>query len=122
MKANSIKIIVLSIPFCFCSITYAEKVLTPNAVEPQDSSKIDGNDRISDIGITAKIKGLYISKKLFDGKDISVTDVKVDTSDGVVHLSGTVDNQEQANNAVKYAKSVEGVKKVVSSLRVKSAK
>lgn len=46
-------------------------------------------------------------------------DIQVATTDGVVTLSGAVDTQIQADNAVKMAKSVAGVKDVKSSLMIK---
>lgn len=76
---------------------------------------------MSDITITAKVKAMYVKEKLFGDKDISVMGVSVETVNGVVFLTGAVENQMEADNAVKYAKSVEGVKSVDSKLEVKPA-
>ncbi len=75
---------------------------------------------MSDTAITAKVKGMYVREKLFGDKDISVMGVNVETTNGVVYLTGTVENQLQADNAVKLAKSIHGVKKVESKLEVKA--
>ncbi len=75
---------------------------------------------MNDAYITAKIKGQFIQAKIFSDKDVAVTLVSVETNDGVVHLSGTVDNEKQINNAIKLAESIKGVKKVESRLTVKS--
>lgn len=72
---------------------------------------------LADTSITAKIKGLFIRGKLM-GREIAPIGVHVETNNGVVYLSGTVDNQEQADNAVQLAKSVNGVKKVLSRIEV----
>ncbi len=75
---------------------------------------------MSDVAITAKVKGIYMKEKLFGENDIAVTGVSVDTTNGVVYLTGTVDNESQIHNAIKLAKSIHGVKKVESKLTVKA--
>lgn len=77
---------------------------------------------MQDTAITAKIKGIYIREKLFSDKDISMTGVNVETTNGVVYLTGTVKTQAEVNNAIKLAKSIDGVKKVESKLDVMPAK
>ncbi|EHW1808742.1 molecular chaperone OsmY [Salmonella enterica subsp. enterica serovar Typhimurium] len=44
--------------------------------------------------------------------------VKVETTDGVVQLSGTVETQEQSDRAESIAKAVDGVKSVKNDLKV----
>lgn len=73
---------------------------------------------LDDAVITAKVKGKFIQEKLFKDKKVAVITVSVETTNGVVHLSGTVDNQAEANNAVTIAKSVKGVKSVKSTIKV----
>lgn len=75
----------------------------------------------ADTAITAKVKGTFIREKLFGDKDVSAMGVSVETTNGIVHLSGTVDNRTQADNAIKLARSVSGVKKVESTIEVKPA-
>lgn len=90
-------------------------VKTPNL------SVTESKHTMADTAITAKIKAKYVREKLFRDKDISVMGVEVETTNGIVYLAGTVDTQEEADNAVKYAKTVHGVKKVESKLEVKPA-
>lgn len=85
------------------------KLVVPNSPQP-----------LTDTVITAKIKGLYIKEKVFGDKPISVTGVKVETQNGVVTLSGNVDNIKQKHEAIKLAKSVKGVTKVESKLQLAS--
>ncbi len=73
---------------------------------------------VDDSMITAKIKGKYLQKKLFADKDVAAFTITVETTDGIVTLSGKADNQEQINNAIKIAKSVHGVKQVKSDVIV----
>lgn len=74
---------------------------------------------MADTAITAKVKGAYVREKIFGDKDISVMGVNVETTNGIVYLTGTVETKSQADNAVKLAKSIHGVKKVESKLDVK---
>lgn len=76
-------------------------------------------ETVSDTGITTKVKAAFINEKLFGEKEISATGIKVVTNNGVVELSGTTDSQEKADNAVKIAKTISGVKDVKSSIVVK---
>ncbi len=75
-------------------------------------------DAASNTRITAAVKA-----KLSAGLGISALgDVSVDTTDGLVTLSGTVSSKEEISKAVKIAADTEGVRKVISTLQVKSAK
>lgn len=90
-------------------------------VKDVDSSNLnvkESDKPLKDDIITAKIKGLYIQQKLFGDKDVAAMGIKVETNDGVVTLSGSADNQVQADNAVSIAKSVAGVKEVKSNIKV----
>jgi hyperosmotically inducible protein len=71
----------------------------------------------TDLVITAKVKGTFIREKLFDDKDLS-SQVKVETKNGVVYLSGTAGTAAQAQNAIKLTQSVSGVTRVESSIKV----
>lgn len=73
---------------------------------------------ISDIAITAKVKGIYIREKLFGNADVPAMNVHVETNNNIVYLSGNVASEQQAINAEKLAKLVKGVKKVESRLEI----
>ena len=73
---------------------------------------------LSDSAITAKVKGTFVREKLFGNKDINVMNVNVETTNGVVYLTGKVNTQEEADNAIKLAESIKGVSKVESKLEV----
>jgi osmotically-inducible protein OsmY len=63
--------------------------------------------RSHDAFITSKVKARFVNEGRFQADH-----VKVVTEDGVVYLLGLVD-REEAQNAVKIAKSTSGVRKVV---------
>ncbi len=88
-----------------------------------DTSKLKVEESahpFDDTVITAKVKGLFIKDKLFGDQPISVTTIKVETTNGVVYLTGTVETAAQATTAVNLAKSVSGVSSVDSKIMVNS--
>jgi hyperosmotically inducible protein len=73
----------------------------------------DTKEAISDARVTSEVKLKY-------GADdtVKALNIDVDTDDGVVTLRGTVNSKAELNQAVKLAKSVDGVKKVISELEI----
>jgi osmotically-inducible protein OsmY len=75
-------------------------------------------DATTNARITAAVKA-----KLSTGMGLSaLADISVDTTEGLVTLSGTVSSKEEINKAAKIAAETEGVHKVISTLQVKPAK
>ncbi len=74
-------------------------------------------DTASNARITATIKA-----KLFTEPGVSAMHINVDTTDGLVTLSGTAASHEEVAKAVRLALETDGVRKVVSTLQVKAAK
>ncbi|HBT03310.1 MAG TPA: hypothetical protein DEA54_00650 [Thermodesulfobacterium commune] len=70
--------------------------------------------QIDDAKITAKIK-----MKLIEDKDLKAFSIDVDTVNGVVTLTGVVENEYQRSKAVAIAKSVPGVKTIINNLQIK---
>lgn len=71
-------------------------------------------DKIDDATITAKVKTALIAEP-----DLEALKIDVDTADGVVTLSGTVDSPTKVNRAVQLAEAVQGVRSVANRLTVK---
>lgn len=72
------------------------------------------SQRISDTWITTKVKSAFATTQ-----GVGVTDISVDTNDGVVMLSGKVKSSAEITRAVDTARSVRGVKAVeAAKLRV----
>ncbi|WP_052452039.1 BON domain-containing protein [Noviherbaspirillum autotrophicum] len=84
------------------------------ACAPTQTSRSSGQ-ALDDASITARVK-TEIAQSESVGQAMKVN---VDTYRGVVSLSGFVDNQKQASDAVKAAKQVAGVEKVINNLEVK---
>ncbi len=73
---------------------------------------------ISDAAANARITGAIKAKLLSDSTTDGMS-IDVDTTDGVVTLSGKVSSHEQIARAMSLAMETEGVQKVVSTLQVK---
>lgn len=70
-------------------------------------------DATADARVTAAIKG-----KLLTHRELSAMNISVNTTAGVVTLSGAVDSQEEIGQAVVLAMETEGVREVISTLQV----
>ena len=69
---------------------------------------------IDDATITTKVKAALMSDS-----QLKATQVSVETNQGVVQLSGAVQNKNQETEAVRAANKVDGVKSVKDLLTVK---
>ena len=72
-------------------------------------------DATADARITAAIKA-----KLLANRDLSGLSISVNTTDGVVTLSGAVPSIDAISKAMVVALDTDGVKQVISALQVKS--
>jgi hyperosmotically inducible periplasmic protein len=70
-------------------------------------------ERASDGWITTKVKSEFALDKL-----VSATDIRVNTENGVVHLSGVAKSREEANRAIEIARSVKGVTSVRNQMQI----
>jgi len=68
---------------------------------------------VDDAWITSKIKSEMVADKTVKARDITVN-----TSKGVVTLSGTVESWEESNKAAEIAHSVKGVSVVENNIRI----
>jgi hypothetical protein len=73
---------------------------------------------ISDAAANARITAT-IKAKLIGESSLAAFKINVDTTDGVVTLSGTVNSPEEVGKAMSLALETEGVHKVISTLQVK---
>ncbi len=70
----------------------------------------DSDEPVTDTWITTKVKS-----ELLTSKNVPGTEVKVETVNGVVSLSGTVATKAEHDKAVTKAKAIKGVKSVDAS-------
>ena len=71
------------------------------------------DDTIDDATITARVK-----TALLNDPQVGGTKIDVETTQGVVTMSGTVKSEAEATRAVQLAKQATGVKDVKSTLQV----
>ncbi|MEW5558840.1 molecular chaperone OsmY [Enterobacter asburiae] len=88
-----------------------------SAGQKVDSSMSKVGGFMDDSSITAKVKAALV-----DHDSIKSTGISVKTDNKVVTLSGFVESQAQAEEAVKVAKGVEGVASVSDKLHVRDSK
>jgi hyperosmotically inducible protein len=81
----------------------------------KDSKNQSVKGYAGDAATTSEIKAKLLADDIIPSRK-----VKVETNDGVVLLSGTVDNKAQSDRAEGIAKAIEGVKSVKNDLTVKS--
>jgi len=70
---------------------------------------------VTDASITAAVK-----MKMADDELVKARNIDVDTKDGVVTLNGTVGSKAEEQKAIDLSNQVNGVKRVVSNLKVTS--
>jgi osmotically-inducible protein OsmY len=73
------------------------------------------SDATADARITATIKA-----KLLKDTHLSALSISVNTTDGVVTLSGRANSPEEVSQAIKLALETDGVREALSTLQVKS--
>ncbi|WP_313655162.1 molecular chaperone OsmY [Pantoea sp.] len=81
----------------------------------RDSKSSSMKGYAGDAATTSEIKAKLLADDIVPSRN-----VKVETTDGVVQLSGHVANQAQSDRAESIAKAIEGVKSVKNDLTVKS--
>ena len=102
----------------YAAVSLAQSIPSVRDVDASQLT-INGSQHVlSDSLITAKIKGLFIQEKIFGDKDVAAMTIHVETTNGVVSLTGTANNQTQIDTAKTLASSVSGVKDVKISVQV----
>ena len=91
----------------------AGKKIDQATAEVKDQAANVG-DKIDDAAITAKVKTALIGEP-----GLKALQIDVDTADGVVTLSGTVDSRTSVDRAIQVAQAVQGVRSVDNRLSVK---
>lgn len=81
----------------------------------RDSKSSSMKGYAGDAATTSEIKAKLLADDIVPSRN-----VKVETTDGVVQLSGHVATQAQSDRAESVAKAIEGVKSVKNDLKVKS--
>ena len=81
----------------------------------------EASQAIADATVDARVTGAIKAKLLAD-RELSALSISVNTTEGVVTLSGTVSSPEHISKAMLLAMETDGVREVISTLQVKGAK
>lgn len=76
----------------------------------KEEARSNSEQPVNDTWITTKVKA-----DLLATEDVSGLDINVETTNGVVRLSGNVSSRAQIDKAVEVARGIDGVTKVDSS-------
>ena len=103
--------------------SYANDTMKPGATNAQTGTSAGmtthttkAGAAVSDAAITTKVKAKFAADK-----QVSATNIHVDTDNGVVKLSGTARSQQEADRAASIAKTTKGVVSVDNNIQVASA-
>ena len=80
----------------------------------------EAGQAIADATADARVTGAIKAKLLAD-RELSALSISVNTTEGVVTLSGTVSSRENISKAMLLAMETDGVREVVSTLQVRAA-
>jgi hyperosmotically inducible periplasmic protein len=80
------------------------------SAEKEEQARTESSQPGEDTWITTKVKAALLADE-----DVAGTDIKVETDNGVVKLSGKVNSKDQIDKAVAVAEGLDGVKKVDKS-------
>ncbi|WP_019934895.1 molecular chaperone OsmY [Oceanimonas smirnovii] len=102
------------------AVEVAKNIKGVESVEDQlhvKEAAAEDNDSLAGLAgdalITGKVKAVLLADDMVAG-----TDVSVETDNGVVHLSGEVENREQAEQAALLTSNVEGVTTVKNDIQI----
>ncbi|MFO3904229.1 molecular chaperone OsmY [Enterobacter hormaechei] len=85
-----------------------------NKLHVRDGKEQSAKGYAGDTATTSEIKAKLLADDIVPSRK-----VKVETTDGVVQLSGTVESKAQSDRAESIAKAIDGVKSVKNDLKVK---
>ena len=115
IRSNLTRTLMLSLALTATGMPLA---MAQSATDNKTTAYEESQAPVSDSWITTKVKSDFLVTDDVKGLDINVT-----TTNGVVTLSGRLDNQSQIDKAIAVAKQIKGVKSVDSkTLTVKPAK
>jgi osmotically-inducible protein OsmY len=72
------------------------------------SSRENTGESLNDAAITAKVKSSFMADPL-----VSASAISIETIQGVVHLSGTVNSEQERYRAIQLVQGVAGVKEII---------
>lgn len=78
----------------------------------------DSHAPLTDTYITAKVKGALMAASMMDSRNIPASSIGVETKDGQVYLSGTVNTATDKQNVLDVVRKVKGVTQVNDQIQI----
>lgn len=85
-------------------------------VDASELSILDSVQPVTDATITGRVYGHIMRAKLFSSRKVELWPVKIETKEGIVYLSGTLDTKDERNLVLMTAIRVAGDKSVNDKL------
>lgn len=98
-------------------ITFAQSNKWVKSIDEKNLKVKNSHEPLTDTYVTAKVKGMLIRDNILAMKNPN--DIRVETKERKVYLSGSPKTQAQIDEILKSVKSVEGVKEVENGIKVK---
>ena len=76
------------------------------------------NYAVTDAYITAKVEAAVLQAKVFDDESIPLVGINASTSNGIVTLSGKLQQKQSITAILKRVNTVSGIKKIISKLQI----
>lgn len=100
------------------AITIAQSVDGVKVIDAKNLTVNNSKTPLTDLGITARIRGKILQKKLFNEAQIGKLNFSIETRNRVVYLNGKVESSAIRDNLLKIIRSVDGVKNIKDLLKV----
>lgn len=102
-------------------VTIASSIESIDNVNTQGFKIKSSEALLDDLVLTAKVKGELVRTKFFKNKDIAYWPLKIETKNGIVYVSGTVESESQKTNALNVVGAVKGIKDIQASIEIQPA-
>ncbi|MDN7138581.1 BON domain-containing protein [Pseudidiomarina sp. 1ASP75-14] len=96
------------------TVEYAQQH-AENAASSTETAVEETKGYLSDAALTTKVKSTILASDA-----LNVIEVNVETSNGIVQLSGFVKQEEDIDTAERISRGIEGVKDVKNDIKVKT--
>ena len=113
-------LIAAAVAAAFAFPAFAQQKSDPKLPDAQERAQ--NRERVSSTAASAALTTKVKTALASDVGMRTMTNINVDSNDGVVTLKGKVDSAEMKKKAEAIAKKVDGVKKVKNELRVEAPK
>ena len=99
-------------------VTLSENIMDINNINIDNLKVKDSESSLSDLYITGLLKGKIINNNIFNDKSVEYWGIDISTKNGVVYITGNVDNSNDIPRLEQLAKSINDVKNVKVDVKI----